>query len=153
MKIYLCGPINGCTDTECKDWREDAKKVLPDTLDPMRRDFRGREDDCCKEIVEGDKSDINQCDAILVNYDRQSAGTSMEIFYAWHTAKKVVVVAKPGMVISPWIKYHSHSIVNSFENAFEILKRIEVEKEEYLKSLDEFYDEMEERILDPSKRL
>jgi uncharacterized PurR-regulated membrane protein YhhQ (DUF165 family) len=22
--IYLCGPINGCTDEECKDWRDAA---------------------------------------------------------------------------------------------------------------------------------
>jgi len=31
MKVYLCGPINGCTDEECKNWRETVKAQLPDT--------------------------------------------------------------------------------------------------------------------------
>lgn len=31
--VYLCGPINGCTDAECNDWRSYAKAHLPDTLD------------------------------------------------------------------------------------------------------------------------
>jgi hypothetical protein len=32
MKVYLCGPINGRSDDDCKAWREAAKAVLPDTL-------------------------------------------------------------------------------------------------------------------------
>lgn len=28
-KVYLCGPINGCTDSECKDWRAEALKRFP----------------------------------------------------------------------------------------------------------------------------
>lgn len=52
MKVYLCGPINGCTDDQCKNWREAAKQVLSDTVDPMRRDYRGREDDCmCRRSI------------------------------------------------------------------------------------------------------
>ena len=48
MKVYLCGPIAGCTDEECMDWRENAKTILHNanisTLDPMRRDYRGTKD-------------------------------------------------------------------------------------------------------------
>jgi nucleoside 2-deoxyribosyltransferase len=122
MKIYLCGPINGCTDGECKDWREAAKPVLPDTLDPMRRDYRGREDQCVPEIVEGDKADIDQCDALLVNYDKPSVGTSMEILYAWERGIPVIVVAAKGARISPWLRYHSKHVLNSFAEAFDLLK-------------------------------
>lgn len=46
MKIYLCGPINGCTDDECNDWRSAIKhdwwveQYCHRTIDPMRRDYR-----------------------------------------------------------------------------------------------------------------
>lgn len=119
MITYLCGPINGCTDEECKDWREYAKSQLgaENTLDPMRRDYRCRESECVAEIVEGDKIDIADSDVLLVNYDKPSVGTSMEVFFAWTLGKKVVVVARPEAVISPWLRYHSTVIVNNFEDA------------------------------------
>jgi nucleoside 2-deoxyribosyltransferase len=122
MKVYLCGPINGCTDEESRNWREAAKAILPDTLDPMRRDYRGLEDHHVAQIVEGDKADIDECDALLVNYNKPSVGTSMEILYAWEKKKKIIAVARPETRISPWLRYHSTHIVNSFDAAFELLK-------------------------------
>ena len=122
MKTYLCGPILGCSDAECKDWRAEAKKRLGDTLDPMRRDYRGVELENDTAIVEADKLDIMACDAFLVNFDKPSVGTSMEILFGWEQHKFVVVVAKPGVPISPWLKYHSDHIVNNFEQAFTILE-------------------------------
>lgn len=118
--IYLCGPINGCTDEECKDWREFVKsRWSGNALDPMRRDYRGKEDDAVKEIVELDKIDVINSDVILVNYDKPSVGTSMEILYAFERGKLVVVVAKDGTRISPWMRYHSHQICNSFDAAID----------------------------------
>lgn len=73
MKVYLCGPINGCTDQECKDWREAVKARLPETLDPMRRDYRGKETESYREIVELDKRDVEAAGVILVNYDKPSS--------------------------------------------------------------------------------
>lgn len=118
MKVYLCGPINGCTDEEAKDWREAAKKRLPDTLDPMVRDYRGKEAESYREIVDLDKRDVEMSDLILVNYDKPSVGTSMEVFFAWTKGKPVVVVCRPETVISPWLRYHSTKIVHSFDEAF-----------------------------------
>jgi nucleoside 2-deoxyribosyltransferase len=116
--IYLCGPINGCTDEECKDWREAVKARWPgETLDPMRRDYRGKEDQSVNEIVEFDKIDVTNSDVILVNYDKPGVGTSMEVLYAFERGKLVVVVAKEGVSISPWLRYHSHKILHSFEEA------------------------------------
>jgi hypothetical protein len=124
--VYLCGPINGCTDEECKDWRYYVQKYLRyPTLDPMTRDFRGREDECNEEIVEGDKADIDIATHILVNYDKPSVGTSMEIIYAWERNKKIIVVAKADTRISPWLKYHSHQIVHSFDQAIKLLNEEE----------------------------
>lgn len=122
MKVYLCGPINGCTDEECKDWREMVKARLPDTLDPMRRDYRGREAECVNEIVEGDKVDIEESDVLLVNYDRPSVGTSMEVLLAWQQQKPVIVVHAPDANISPWLRYHATTFCTSFDSA---IKQIE----------------------------
>lgn len=121
MKVYLAGPINGCTDEECKDWREAAKRILPDTLDPMTRDYRGREDECFAEIVELDKEDILQAGLVLVNYDKPSVGTSMEILYAWERGIPVILVARADSKLSPWLRYHVSRIFHSFEDAFACL--------------------------------
>jgi nucleoside 2-deoxyribosyltransferase len=120
--IYLCGPINGCTDEECRDWRELVKTKWPGpTLDPMRRDYRGKEEESVNEIVEFDKIDITNSDALLVNYDKPSVGTSMEILYAFERGKLVVVVAAPDARISPWMRYHSHTITHSFDSAVAVI--------------------------------
>jgi hypothetical protein len=125
MKIYLCGPIGGCTDEECKNWRDMVTKQGYETIDPMRRDYRGREGDFSKEIVEEDKIDIFQSDMLLVNYIKPSVGTSMEILFAWEQNKTIIVVTPKGTSISPWLKYHSHYIVNSFPEALKILDTYE----------------------------
>lgn len=122
--IYLCGPINGCTDEECTDWREFVKtKWDGPTLDPMRRDYRGKEHDSINEIVELDKVDVMNADVILVNYDKPSVGTSMEVLYAFERGKLVVVVSKWGRQgLSPWLLYHSHVVATSFEQAIMWIK-------------------------------
>jgi hypothetical protein len=123
--IYLCGPINGCTDEECKDWRELVKSIWPGkTLDPMRRDYRGKEDQSVNQIVEFDKIDLMNSDIILVNYDKPSVGTSMEILYAFERGKFVIVVAAEGSRISPWMTYHSHAIVRSFADALRYIELV-----------------------------
>lgn len=122
--IYLCGPINGCTNSECSDWRESVKTWGFKTLDPMRRDYRGKEQDCVKEIVELDKIDVVNSDIILVNYVKPSVGTSMEILYAFERGKLIIVVSDKNTTISPWVKYHSQFIVNSFKEAKELIQNL-----------------------------
>jgi len=123
--LYLCGPINGCTDAECTDWREYAKTLWAGAvLDPMCRDYRGIEDAAWRDIVELDKIDVTNADVLLVNYDKPSVGTSMEILYAWERGKLVVVVAAPDARISPWLRYHSHRIVHSFAEAVQVAEQL-----------------------------
>lgn len=125
--IYLAGPINGCTDEECKDWREYVKTQLGEenTLDPMRRDYRGREMECVDEIVEGDKVDIDSATLLLVNHPKPSTGTDMEIMYAFERGKKVITVVPPtaDTKISPWLSYHSTKIFFSFDDALNYIGR------------------------------
>jgi hypothetical protein len=118
--VYLCGPINGCTDAECKDWREFAKVNLRvKTLDPLARDYRGREREpgMDKEIVENDKIDIDNSSMLLVNYVKPSVGTSMEVLYAWERSRAILIVCEKGTNLSPWLTYHSHQIVHSMREA------------------------------------
>ena len=116
--IYLAGAINGCTDEECKDWREYVKTLWPgECRDPMVRDYRGREDDCFAEIIAGDEEDIAASDVVLVSADKPSWGTAMEIRLAKkEMAKPVVLVCPADMRISPWLRGHSDAICHSYES-------------------------------------
>lgn len=118
MKVYLCGPINGCTDDEAVNWRQVVKDALgvERCLDPMVRDYRGREDESVAEIVENDKADIDGSSAVIANCWQVSAGTAMEILYAWERGVPVVAVVPPGARISPWYRYHA-TIVHSLADA------------------------------------
>lgn len=119
MKVYLAGPINGCTDDESRNWREDVKLFLGEEncIDPFRRDYRGREADNVQEIVELDKRDIREATTVLANCWQPSAGTSMEILYAWAGSVKVVAIVPPNARVSPWIQYHSDYVARSLEDA------------------------------------
>lgn len=120
LTIYLCGPINGRTDAECVSWREEAKKFWPGKcLDPMRRDYRGKELENLAQLVEDDLSDIRESHGLLVYFDRPSVGTSMEIFYAKRELKlPVVVVDTHGAGKSnPWLRHHCDKMVPSVQIA------------------------------------
>lgn len=135
--IYLCGGINKLSDSEATDWREAAKARLSSNytfLDPMRRDYRGRELECVDEIVDGDMADIIKSDILLVNAVRPSWGTGMEVFYAAALRENgflSTVAHGPRMIVtvcpldqpSPWLIRHSTYVVKTFESAFKILKR------------------------------
>ena len=122
MIVYLCGGINGLSDSECRDWREIAKSLLhAETRDPMRRDYRGIEDAHVTDIVVGDLADINDSDFVLMNATRPSWGTGMEAFYAASKGKKVVAwVGERGSIrVSPWLRYFCVEIHESLTKACE----------------------------------
>lgn len=112
MRVYLAGPINGTTDAQMHDWREDLKSRMPavEFVDPTIRDYRGNEDTNVAELVEADKDDIDTCEAVVAYCPSPSVGTSMEVLYAWQQGQRVLIYAPPGAPISPWLRYHSHAI-------------------------------------------
>lgn len=116
--VYLCGPINGCTDEEAEGWRREAtEKLSPiyDVLDPMTRDYRGIGAGNESEIVLGDQADIDIADAVLVNALRPSWGTAMEVFYAYEEGKPVIAFVghqRP----SPWLKYHCEYVFPTLQD-------------------------------------
>ena len=124
MKLYLCGPINGCTDDEAMTWREWFKRQDSyfEFVDPMERDCRGKEADDYREIVELDKRDIRESSFLVVMYTQPSVGTSMEILYAWNLEIPVLVIDESNKPVSPWLRYHATAIVRSKELALAKVK-------------------------------
>lgn len=121
-KIYLCGPIMDEVDGVARAWRAVAtRKLRKDftVLDPMRRNFKDREFDSANEIVEFDLQDVRDSDIVLVNYSKNSIGTSMEVFYASHDLGKFVVAFSPFSFknCSPWMVRFCTKILPTLEES------------------------------------
>ena len=121
-KIYLSGPIMDEQGDDAKTWRERATVALSEKfriLDPMRRNFKDREVDSANEIVEFDLQDVREADILLVNYNKVSIGTSMEVFYAAHDLGKFIVAFSPFPYkdCSPWMVRYCTKILPSLDDA------------------------------------
>ena len=121
LAVYLAGKMAGCTDAECREWRDEATKHLAPllVLNPMVRDFRGVEmtDKQCRQLVHDDKADIDRAFAVIVRADDGASwGTAMEVIYAF-THSKIVVAFVGDAVVSPWLRAHTNAIVKTVEQA------------------------------------
>ncbi len=126
-KIYLSGPIMDENPELAKTWRERAAELFRNdfiVLDPMRRNFKDREVDSANEIVEFDLQDVRDADILMVNYNKTSIGTSMEVFYAAHDLGKFIVAFSPYPFkeCSPWMVRYCTKILPSFEEAAEYIR-------------------------------
>lgn len=124
--VYLSGPIMDEHEGAAREWRESAKKMLGEKfhlLDPMRRKFVDRQVDSANEIVEFDLQDVRDADLLLVNYNRPSIGTSMEVFYAAHDQGKFVVAFSPLEFkdCSPWMAKFCTKILPDLESAVQYI--------------------------------
>jgi len=125
-KIYLCGPIMDEAQGHARAWRQTAQKRLQSRfvlLDPMRRNFKDREVDSANEIVEFDLQDVRDADIVLVNYNKPSIGTAMEVFYASHNLSKFVVDFSPFSFkdSNPWMVRFCTKILPSLEDAMDYI--------------------------------
>ena len=126
-KIYLCGPIMDEYEGVSREWRKLAARKLGKQfmlLDPMRRNFKDREVDSANEIVEFDLQDIRNADILLVNYNKASIGTAMEVFYASNNLGKFVVAFSPFEFqnCSPWMVRYCTKILPSLESALNYIR-------------------------------
>ncbi len=131
--IYLAGPIAGCSDAECRTWREEVAQKWPGAvLNPLRRDYRwevanGQIDSVLAAmIVENDKEDIRAAHGVLVYWDRPSVGTSMEIIYAHSLRKPIVVIMAEHHIdtCSPWIWHHASELVTTIDQGLTIMREL-----------------------------
>jgi nucleoside 2-deoxyribosyltransferase len=121
-KLYLAGAMFGLDESESRGWREEAKHRLAghyECLDPMRRDYRGRELEHAAEIVEQDLADIRASDALLVMAERPSWGTACEMYQARLWGKTIVSVCSGR--VAPWLSYHSTRVCGSLDEAIRCL--------------------------------
>lgn len=113
---------------DARQWREIAKRLLGDRfilLDPMRRNFKDREVDSANEIVRFDLQDVEDADLLIVNYNKPSIGTSMEIFHASHNLGKFIIAFSPFEFVecSPWMVKYCTKILPTLESACEYTLR------------------------------
>lgn len=125
-KIYLSGPIMDEHEGTAREWRASATEQLSfrfKLLDPMRRKFVDRQVDSANEIVEFDLQDVRDADILLVNYNKPSIGTSMEVFFAAHDLGKFVVAFSPFEYkdCSPWMARYCTKILPSLEEAVDYI--------------------------------
>jgi len=92
-------------------------------LDPMRRKFVDRQVDSANEIVEFDLQDVRDADILLVNYNKPSIGTSMEVFFAAHDLGKFIVAFSPFEYkdCSPWMARYCTKILPDLESAVQYI--------------------------------
>jgi len=130
-KIYLAGPIDGCTLQETTQWRNAIHAELSmqfDILDPARKSFEDMVTDrmsCLSHagvVCEHDKSAIDNCDILLANCWKPSAGTSMEIMYAYERGRTVLSIVPKNAHLSPWVARHSQAIFLTTDEAINFLR-------------------------------
>jgi nucleoside 2-deoxyribosyltransferase len=126
-RIYLCGPIMDEQDGHSRVWRTVARRRLGHDfviLDPMRRNFKDREVDSANEIVDFDLQDVRDSDIVLVNYNKPSIGTAMEVFYASHDLGKFVVAFSPFSFknSSPWMVRFCTRILPTLDAAIRYIR-------------------------------
>jgi nucleoside 2-deoxyribosyltransferase len=117
-RIYLAGPISGCSYGEATDWREKVKDKLGEVINcysPMRHKeflkderkiammYNDKKDimSTSKGIMTRDHNDCTKADVLLVNLAGTktiSAGTVMELAWAFDRKIPTVVVCEPDNV-------------------------------------------------------
>lgn len=136
MKVYLCGPITGLGNEDCKQWRDEITLLLHQgghqVLDPMRRDYRGIKHDrgIARSVIDSDLSDLNASDIMIRLYsDQGSEGSAQETFYFAHVLKRKVILVRPNDVlmwnVSPWLWFHTHYYVPTIQDAVEMVNYLQ----------------------------
>lgn len=144
MKIYLAGPISGCTFEECTDWRDHFIEMIPKSvqcLSPMRgKSFlkdKGIINGSYEEdgpfatrrgIMTRDFFDCNRVDIVvanLLNAESVSIGTCMEIAWAYQSRTPLIAIMEEGNIHEhPMILEAIGFRVDSIEKAAFIAKTI-----------------------------
>jgi len=121
MKISLEGPINKCSDAECKNWRNEVIKKLGDDFtfhNPMDLDCRGKEKEMEQTLVNFDTFGIASSDIILVMAEKPGWGTAMAVQMAWAMHKTIISICSSAFP-NPWLKNRSTHIVFNIDEAIE----------------------------------
>ena len=130
-KVFISGPIHGVEDRQ--NYRVRIRNLLLkygyEPIDPWQREKKilssmgtsWWKERSVRDIIEKDLMDIEECDILVAYLPKLSAGTCMELFYAYRKGKKTIVICEMDDP-SPWIITRSNIIVRTFEELEEVLK-------------------------------
>lgn len=120
MLVYLAGPISGTSYEISTDWRERFRWLIRPhvALSPMRgksylsseaaiKDSYDTPLSCARGIITRDRWDVQRCEVLVANLldaQRVSIGTVMEIAWADAYRKPVIVVMEAGSL-------HDHAFI------------------------------------------
>lgn len=144
-KVYLAGPITGCSYNGCTDWREYAKNELAlvgiDGFSPLRaKEYLASMEamphtstlnvmSSAKAINVRDHYDCMSSDVILVNFldaPVVSIGTVMEVAWGFAYRKPTVIcMEETGNIHNhPMIRESGGFFVNTLEEGIHVVKAI-----------------------------
>lgn len=118
VKVYLAGPIEGCSDDEMVVWRKAATMSFDDgirAISPVRMDSN-----FTTAIITQNQYDVRECDVTLaylpksITDRRCSYGTICEIAWAHAQNKPVVIVSD-----DPYV--HDHPVIQEIGVHFDEL--------------------------------
>ena len=122
-RLYLAGPITGCSYAGCTDWRKGFAAALDgyniECLDPMRgKAYLAAEEcigndyamvlSCSRGIITRDRFDCTRCNLLVVNFlgaEKVSIGTVMEIAWADLYRIPIIIVMEDGNI-------HEHAMLS-----------------------------------------
>jgi nucleoside 2-deoxyribosyltransferase len=131
-KVFISGPIIGMEKQQ--DYRKNITDIVCklgyEVIDPWKRErvlYKGTEECWWDKVptfdfVQRDLDDTDLCDIMVVYLPILSAGACMEMFYAKRKGKKIIVISEM-KCLSPWIVFHSDTIINGFTDLEEALRK------------------------------
>jgi len=138
-QVFISGPILGMENNQ--DYYRNtitniSQKLGFDVIDPWKREkhlYENKDNTeetekqttaTCEKygFIQRDLDDADRCDIMIVYLPKLSAGACMEMFYAKHQGKTIIVVSDMEQ-ISPWIKAHSNTIIKNFNTLEETLNK------------------------------
>ena len=148
-KVYLAGPIAGCSWNEATYWRDFAKRTLADydveTVNPLR----------CEEYLEGSKKlpndtdepmstghaitvrshwDSVKADVVLANFiDAKSVsiGSCFELAWAWEARIPCVIVLDE-LHDHPFVRESAYAVLNCVDTAIDSVLKL-LNKDRFLR--------------------
>tara|TARA_Y100000034_G_scaffold136371_1_gene212455 strand:+ start:13252 stop:13743 length:492 start_codon:yes stop_codon:yes gene_type:complete len=133
--VYLCGPMEGCTDSEIDSWRNLASQefsyrerdivgITPNRCEPDRNDWH----QATKEIFNKNMMDCKRCDLLLaympkeITQGRGNYGTTTELAWFIMMQKPIVLVTDdPGIINHPVMMHGCGWIVDNLEEGLDIV--------------------------------
>lgn len=113
FRVYLSGPISGCTDLQKHKWRDEVKKKYGkhfDFIDPTDEPLD--QEASSDEFVEADLRAIESSSGLLANMWTESIGTALGLVHASRVGRPVVL-ADPNFLRHRMLQFYADAVADS----------------------------------------